>query len=90
MLISLKWLNDYIEVGMDGDKIAADLISIGHEVEKIEKQGVGLENIVVGHVLEKTMHPDSDKLSLCKVDIGSDTLQIICGAQNHKSGDKVV
>jgi len=90
VLISLKWLNNYVKVGMDGDKIAADLISIGHEVEKIEKQGVGLSNIVVGHVLEKGLHPDSDKLSLCKVDVGSELLQIVCGAQNHKSGDKVV
>jgi len=90
VLISLKWLNSYVKVGMDGDKIAADLISIGHEVEKIEKQSVGLENIVVGHVLEKGMHPESDKLSLCKVDVGNEILQIVCGAPNHKAGDKVV
>lgn len=45
---------------------------------------------VIGHVLEKNKHPNADKLSVCTVDVGSETLQIVCGAQNVEAGQKVV
>ncbi|WP_432358038.1 YtpR family tRNA-binding protein [Sporosarcina sp. UB5] len=45
---------------------------------------------VVGHVVEKEKHPNADKLSVCKVDVGNETLQIVCGAPNVEEGQKVV
>jgi len=48
------------------------------------------EQFVIGDVLEKTKHPDSDKLSVCQVDVGSEQLQIVCGAANVAAGQKVV
>ena len=63
---------------------------IGQEVEKIEVLGENLENVVTAQIIEKEMHPDSDHLTICKVDNGKEILQIVCGAPNHKAGDKVV
>ena len=66
------------------------LTMIGQEVEKIEVLGENLENVVTAQIIEKEMHPDSDHLTICKVDNGKEILQIVCGAPNHKAGDKVV
>ncbi len=66
------------------------LTMIGQEVEKIEVLGGNLENVVTAQIIEKEMHPDSDHLTICKVDNGKEILQIVCGAPNHKAGDKVV
>ena len=64
---------------------------IGQEVEAIDVQGKDLDNVVIGQIVEYGKHPNSDKLTLLKVDIGEEEkLQIICGAPNHKLGDKVV
>ena len=49
-----------------------------------------MENVVTAKIIEKEMHPDSDHLTVCKVDNGKEILQIVCGASNHKAGDKVV
>lgn len=91
MLISLNWLKQYID--LDGIKIKEmenALTMIGQEVEKIEVLGENLENVVTAQIIEKEMHPDSDHLTICKVDNGKEILQIVCGAPNHKAGDKVV
>lgn len=91
MLISLKWLKDYVEVKEDINDLEHALTMIGQEVEAIEIQGEYLENVVVGQVVEYDRHPDAEKLSLLKVDAGEEELlQIICGAPNHKKGDKVI
>lgn len=94
MKISLRWLNDYVNVNdyfNQPEKLAKMLVDAGLEVEDIQNESEQFKNVVVGHVVEKGQHPDADKLSLCKVDVGDGTLrQIICGAKNHKQGDKVV
>ncbi len=91
MLISLDWLKQYVDIKEDIKNLENTLTMIGQEVEAIEIQGEGLENIVVGQIVEYGKHPESDKLSLLKVEAGEEeTLQIVCGATNHKNGDKVV
>ena len=91
MLISLEWLKEYVEINEDVKELENALTMIGQEVEAIEEQGQHLDNVVVGHIVEYGQHPDADKLSLLKVNIGEETpLQIICGAPNHKLGDKVI
>ena len=77
MLISLNWLKQYIDLdGIEINEMENALTMIGQEVERIE--------------VEKEMHPDSDHLTICKVDNGKEILQVVCGASNHKAGDKVV
>ena len=91
MLISLNWLKQYIDLdGIEINEMENALTMIGQEVEKIEVAGSNLENVVTAKIIEKEMHPDSDHLTVCKVDNGKEILQIVCGASNHKAGDKVV
>ena len=89
MLISLNWLKQYVDINENIEELEEALTMIGQEVEAIDVKGKYLDNIYVGHIVEYGKHPDSDKLSLVKVDIGQEVLQIVCGAPNHKEGDKV-
>ncbi len=91
MLISLNWLKQYIDLeGIDIKEMEEALTMIGQEVEKIEIAGGNLNNVVIVKILKKEKHPNADTLSLCKVDNGKEILQIVCGATNHKAGDKAV
>lgn len=94
MKISLKWLNDFIDVSeyFQKTEVLSDLLTkAGLEVEEVQDKSKDLKNVIVGHILVKDRHPNADKLSLCQVKVNeSETLQIVCGAQNHKTGDKVV
>ena len=94
MEISFNWLKQYIQIELEATKTAEILTDIGLEVESIiayETIRGGLKGLVVGEVLEKTKHPDADRLSITKVDVGEgNTLQIVCGAANVAAGQKVV
>ncbi|WP_086347917.1 phenylalanine--tRNA ligase subunit beta [Candidatus Enterococcus clewellii] len=92
MLVSYKWLSEYLDLSKVTPKELADTMSVtGIEVEGIEVPEEGLKKIVVGEVKECVPHPDSDHLSICQVDIGEDELsQIVCGAPNVKAGIKVI
>ncbi len=90
MLISLNWLKEYVDINEDIMELENALTMIGQEVEAIEEKGKHLDKVFVGQIVEFGKHPDSDKLTLLKVDIAKgEPLQIICGATNHKLGDKV-
>lgn len=94
MKISLQWLNDFVDVTefYQNTQTLADLLTrAGLEVEDIQNKAKDLNNVVIGHITVKDKHPNADKLSLCQVDIGGGKIeQIVCGAQNHKQGDKVI
>lgn len=91
MLISLEWLKQYVEIKEDIKELENTLTMIGQEVEAINIQGAHLDNVVIGKIVEYGKHPEADKLTLLKVDIGDHSpLQIVCGAPNHKLNDKVV
>jgi phenylalanyl-tRNA synthetase beta chain len=94
MKLSYNWLKQYINIDLDYKKVAEILTDIGLEVEGIEEfQSVkgGLEGLVIGEVKEKGKHPNADKLSVTKVDVGGkELLNIVCGAPNVDKGQKVV
>lgn len=91
MLISLNWLKQYVEIKESVEELANALTMIGQEVESIEIQGKDLANVVIGQITKFDRHPNSDRLTLLKVNVGEEEdLQIICGATNHKLNDKVV
>lgn len=94
MKISLKWLNDFIQIDdfYSNPQALADMLTkAGLEVEEIHDRAKDLKNVVVGHIKTKDKHPNADKLSLCQVETENGRVdQIVCGAQNHKAGDKVV
>jgi len=92
MKLSLKWLSDHVDVSDFFDKpmvLADRLTDAGLEVEEVTSLSEALKNVVVGQITKLGKHPDADKLTYCDVNVGDETLKIICGAQNHKEGDKV-
>lgn len=92
MLVSYKWLQEYLDLSQISAKELGDKMSVtGIEVEGITYPAEGLKKIVVGEVVECVPHPDSDHLSICQVNIGEAELsQIVCGAPNVKAGIKVI
>ncbi len=94
MKISYNWLKQYIDLKISPEETAALLTDCGLEVENIEKfQSVkgGLDGLVIGEVKEREKHPDADRLSVTKVDVGgAELLNIVCGAPNVEAGQKVV
>ncbi len=94
MTTSLNWLKQYIDTDLPPGEISDLLTSLGLEVEGMEEVETikgGLKGIVVGEVKECIKHPNADKLSLTKVDVGGeDVLSIVCGAPNVAAGQKVM
>jgi phenylalanyl-tRNA synthetase beta chain len=94
MKISYNWLKDLIALDATAEEVSSMLTGCGLEVEHLEHyQSLkgGLEGIVVGFVKEREKHPNADKLSVCKVDIGTgEDKQIVCGAPNVAAGQKVL
>lgn len=89
MRISTNWLNDYVDIS-DEDlvSLAKRITNAGVNVATVEKYSI--PNLVVGQILEFSPHPDSDHLSVCKVDVGDEILQIVCGAHNLEEKMKVI
>jgi phenylalanyl-tRNA synthetase beta chain len=94
MRVSLNWLKSLVSLDLNPIEIEQILTSTGLEVESYEEISSvkgGLKGLVVGEVMECEKHPNADKLSLTKVDIGSGTLlSIVCGAPNVAKGQKVI
>ena len=92
MKISYSWLKTYISTTLSPQEMGEILTQTGLEVESIEKiEAVkgGLEGVVVGEVLTCEKHPDADKLKVTTVNVGSEILQIVCGASNVAVGQNV-
>jgi phenylalanyl-tRNA synthetase beta chain len=90
MKFTLSWLKEHLDTDADVATIAARLTAIGLEVESITDPGAALKDFIVGEVVTAEKHPNADKLRLCTVSDGKDTLQIVCGAPNARAGIKVV
>ena len=91
MLLSRKFVSDYIDLlkNLTIEQIANDMTNVGNEYE-VASPLINCTNLITGQVLECTNHPDSDHLHICKVDIGEDILNIVCGAPNVRKGLKVI
>ena len=90
MKLSRKFLSDYVDIpDVTINELAEEMTHVGNEYDSAEKL-VNATNLVIGKILECTDHPDSDHLHLCKVDIGTEVLDIVCGAPNARAGIKVI
>lgn len=86
MRISLNWLRELVQVDLEPEVLAEKLTLAGFEVEEIEDRRTWAAGVVVGRVLEREQHPNADRLSVCKVDIGQPELStIVCGASNVRA-----
>ena len=90
MKLSRKFLSDYVDTSdIALEQLANDMTSIGNEYDFAGKL-INATNLVIGEVKECVMHPDSDHLHVCKVDIGNEILNIVCGAPNVREKIKVI
>ena len=87
MKILKSWLNDWIDVeNINSEDISEALESLGFEIESRIEKTPNYKNIIVGKVLEIYEHPNADKVRVTKVDVGSKTYEIVCGAWNFEVG----
>ncbi len=90
MKLTLSWLKDHLDTSADVQIIADTLTMLGLEVESIEDRAKALAPFTVAYVKEAKKHPNADKLSVCLVDTGRETVQVVCGAPNARTGMKGV
>lgn len=89
MKLSRKFVSDYVTIDVDTKTLADDMTSVGNEYDSCCKL-IPTSKLIIGEVMECVDHPDSDHLHVCKVNIGSEVLQIVCGAPNVRTGIKVI
>ncbi len=89
MRASIKWLKDYVDFKETPEVLADMLTMAGVPVATIEYLGKNIEKVVTGKITAIEQHPDADKLSVCKVNTGTDVLTIITGAKNVNKGNIV-
>ncbi|MGX7111317.1 phenylalanine--tRNA ligase subunit beta [Gemella cuniculi] len=90
MLVSYNWLKQYADIKDNANELAEKITRGGIEVEGVEYLAGNISNVVVGFVKSKEKHPDAEKLNVCKVDVGDEELQIVCGASNVDAGQYVI
>ncbi|MFP3980304.1 MAG: phenylalanine--tRNA ligase subunit beta [Desulfobacterales bacterium] len=86
MKVSLDWLQQYVDLDASPSELADALTMAGLEVEAVTDPYRHLESVVVGRIIRTAAHPNADKLFCCEVDIGSKTVQVVCGAPNAEAG----
>ena len=89
MLVSLKWLEDYIDLDISAEELADRLTMAGLEVEAVQTIAPKFSGVVVAKILSVRPHPNADNLSLCGVTDGAKTYPIVCGAKNIRAGNVV-
>lgn len=90
MKFSENWLREWVNPAINTEELLGQLTMAGLEVEGVEPAGANIQGVVVGEVVSLEPHPNADKLSLCQVSDGKETVPVICGAKNVRQGLKVV
>jgi len=90
MRVPVSWLAEWIDLPVGPEELAERLTAGGLEVDAIERTGPDLSGLRVGLVLAREKHPNADRLSLCRVDLGDgEPVEIVCGAPNVGAGQRV-
>lgn len=90
MLVPLSWINEYVDPSEDLSELVAKLNASGTSVEHVFSIGQGLDDLVVGQVLEVYPHPQADRLRLAKVEAGQGPVEVVCGAHNLAADQHIV
>lgn len=86
MRVSLNWLKEFVDIDMSPEELGRVLTIAGFELEELIDLKQNADGVMVGRVIERDKHPNADKLSVCKVDVGADEpLNIVCGASNVRA-----
>lgn len=88
MQFSENWLRQFVNPNLDSQALSHALTMTGLEVEEMTPVGAVFTKVVIGEIIEAAKHPDADRLQVCKVNIGKEVLQIVCGANNARAGLK--
>ena len=89
MKLSTNFVKDYVDIDVDVKQLAEDMTRVGNEYDSAGKL-INATKLIIGEIIECKDHPDSDHLHLCKVNIGKEVLNIVCGAPNARTGIKVI
>ena len=89
MKVTYNWLKEFVDFDMNPSDLAEALTMAGLEVVAMEDLGARYAGCLVGRVLEKNKHPNADRLSVCRVDVGKEEVTVVCGAPNVAEGQKV-
>ncbi len=89
MIVTQNWLKEFVDFDLSPEELAHRLTMAGLEVDAMEKIGEGLDDVIVARLAAVDPHPDADRLTVCRVETGRETLQVVCGARNHRAGDLV-
>lgn len=89
MLVSLRWLKDYVDIRSSPAELVDQLTMAGLEVEAVKEMGPLFTNVVVARILSLRPHPSADNCFLCEVTTGDSTFPVVCGASNVRTGDVV-
>lgn len=88
MQFSENWLRTFVNPNLSSEELSHALTMAGLEVEEIAPVAKPFTKVVIGEIIETAKHPDADRLQVCKVNVGEETLQIVCGASNARVGLK--
>jgi len=87
MKFTLKWLKEYVSIdGLTPEQIADKLTMLGLEVDAVKDMSRGLEGILTARILKVRKHPNADRLTVCEVEAGNETVTVVCGAPNARVG----
>jgi phenylalanyl-tRNA synthetase beta chain len=89
MRVPLEWLREYVDIDMTAEQLADRLTLLGMEVKDLERWGADWRGVVTGELLEVARHPRADRLSLTRVRVADEVLEIVCGATNIAPGQRV-
>ncbi len=89
MIVTYNWLKEFVDFDYTPQELCDRLTMLGLEVDALEAIGGGLDSVIVAKLEAVEKHPDADKLTVCQVNNGSEVVQVVCGATNHKTGDLV-
>ena len=88
MILSENWLREWVNPDLNTYDLAHQLTMAGLEVDSVTPLVEGLSGVVVAEIVSAIPHPDADKLRVCQVNTGTETVQIVCGAPNAAEGLK--
>ncbi len=89
MKVSLNWIKEFVDIDVPSPEIADRLSMAGLAVDALVMTGDDWDGVFTAELLKVEKHPNADRLTLCEVKCGEETLSVVCGARNHKVGDKV-
>jgi phenylalanyl-tRNA synthetase beta chain len=89
MIVTYNWLKEFVDFDFSAQELCDRLTMAGLEVDALVEIGGGLDTVVVARLDAVERHPDADRLTVCQVDNGTEVVQVVCGATNHRAGDLI-